>query len=56
MPVTTILGADIAPRLKEILAVMDTAARLADGGYSQTHDASRLARAALADLIAEVSE
>ena len=56
MPVTTFLGADLAPRLSAILAILDQAEKLAEGGYSTTHLASKLAREMLHDLVAEVSE
>lgn len=56
MSVTTFTGADLAARLREILAILDQAHKLAEGGYSAMHDANHLARTQLHDLVAEVSE
>ena len=46
----------IIEQLRVILADLDIAHRLAEGGYMSTHTFQRKARAELADLIAELSE
>lgn len=56
MPVTTFLGANLAPRLKSVLQRLDTAGRLREGGHPDAMIHEQQARADLADLVAEVSE